>query len=633
MAAGIRSIHGCSSASWESVYPKVRRAVVFMDNACAECLHWNGGASQLFTNGAHDIKEFSSFESGSASQVKAVFIVSTPLIGRTASIIKDIVSGSNFQYCIVITAATPEVHFYVKNETYDPALESRLFGEFEEQMLLWMGNMNYTTEILCVPLFTASVCPSLFITPGHTSLFPLLPSDLRRLQEYRKHKDKKPIESLSDVEFSMLPKELQNKIKMFVCSMSSLLDQLKVNEDCYSVGTLSAIIASELAGLQSAKSRRKSAANKASIVFIDRSLDLVGPTGHHGDTLADKVIAVLPRLPCHSSDVAVNMADLCSEGSQYCSDVLVPGCLAHPGDSAASSLLNAMITSKHKECLMEINRQIVEAASEEGLPLQLTGRIGRVTADSIHTHLKLFKGQTEAFRKHAGLLQVALACVKTLKHDSYSTMENLLSIEKMLMLNTGDIDCPSAISQIMNLLEKQENRHKLEDILILLVFIYALLGEDSDESATEEKEIQDKLVDMIVKESDHSENIRHVFESGSFQHAASYRPLLKQIVDEIFNPNKPDLIDIEYKSSGLKDLLKSGFGLFMNVNKPRPNNHPLLILYVIGGVTSSEIRMVKEAVAAHRSSIQVIIGSTSIIKPTDIIHQVFSQDNLFPDEL
>ena len=49
----------------------------------------------------------------------------------------------------------------------------------------------------------------------------------------------------------------------------------------------------------------------------------------------------------------------------------------------------------------------------------------------------------------------------------------------------------------------------------------------------------------------------------SFQ--ASYKPLLKQVVEEIFNPERPDPVDIEHMSSGLTDLLKTGFSMFMKV--------------------------------------------------------------------
>ena len=40
---------------------------------------------------------------------------------------------------------------------------------------------------------------------------------------------------------------------------------------------------------------------------------------------------------------------------------------------------------------MELNRQLVEAASRENLPLRLSGRPGRVTIEQLDTHVSLFK--------------------------------------------------------------------------------------------------------------------------------------------------------------------------------------------------------------------------------------------------
>lgn len=86
---------------WEKVLSKVNKAVVFMDEPCAESLHWSGGAALLFEAGARNVKRFSSFEAGTDNEPKAVFVVSTLLKGRTADIIKDIISLSRFRYCVM----------------------------------------------------------------------------------------------------------------------------------------------------------------------------------------------------------------------------------------------------------------------------------------------------------------------------------------------------------------------------------------------------------------------------------------------------------------------------------------------------------------------------------------------------
>ncbi|NXH10449.1 SCFD2 protein, partial [Bucco capensis] len=85
---------------------------------------------------------------------------------------------------------------------------------------------------------------------------------------------------------------------------------------------------------------------------------------------------------------------------------------------------------------------------------------------------------------------------------------------------------------------------------------------------------------------------------------ASYKPLLKQIVEEICNADRPDPVDIEHVSSGLTDLLKTGFSMFMKVNRPHPGDHPLLIIFMVGGVTVSEVKMVKDLVATRKPGTQ-----------------------------
>ncbi|XP_020629281.1 sec1 family domain-containing protein 2-like [Orbicella faveolata] len=123
---------------------------------------------------------------------------------------------------------------------------------------------------------------------------------------------------------------------------------------------------------------------------------------------------------------------------------------------------------------------------------------------------------------------------------------------------------------------------------------------------------------------------RHVFQTGTALKPAQYQPLVKQIIDGIFSPESPELPDIEFKSHGLKDFIKTGFSLFMNVSKPRPNDHPLLVLYIVGGITCSEVHQIREALAAYHPNTQLLIGSTRLLKCDDLFEEVFLQDNLFP---
>ena len=46
-------------------------------------------------------------------------------------------------------------------------------------------------------------------------------------------------------------------LQMFASGLSGLFESLEMNEDCYGVGYLSKLIASELANMPSARMRRK----------------------------------------------------------------------------------------------------------------------------------------------------------------------------------------------------------------------------------------------------------------------------------------------------------------------------------------------------------------------------------------
>lgn len=51
-----------------------------------------------------------------------------------------------------------------------------------------------------------------------------------------------------------------------------------------------------------------------------------------------------------------------------------------------------------------------------------------------------------------------------------------------------------------------------------------------------------------------------MFEPGSLSSQARLKPLLKQVVEDVVDPSRPELVDISHKSAGFGDLLKSGFG-------------------------------------------------------------------------
>uniref|UniRef100_A0A1A8DE27 Sec1 family domain containing 2 n=1 Tax=Nothobranchius kadleci TaxID=1051664 RepID=A0A1A8DE27_NOTKA len=673
---------------WEKVKSKLKKAVVFMDDRCAEALHWSGGAASFLEAGARNVKQFSSFEACSENEPKAVFVVSTLLKGRTVDIIRDIVSVSHFQYCVVFTAVPHSVHLFANHVTAEME-GSPVFAQFEEKLCEWMGNMNYTAEVMHAPVVFAPISPQLILTPAFGSMFPLLPSDLEKINA--KRPEKKKCAGLNEVDMHSLPVELQIEVKSLVSAVNSMFEATGTREESFAVGPMSRILAGELANHSQAKTRRKTAPNKASIIFVDRTMDLTGAVGHHGDNLVEKILTVLKPLPGHVTDVQVDMLELTSlKRTPHSENTVAPGCLAQTTPSTVRPLWEAMLTCKHKEAVMEVRRHLVEAASQEKLPIKMS--MGRVTPEQLCSYVKLFRRSWEALESHCGLLQLGLATAQTLRHPSLARWDACLAFERLLLQALGDSDFPAVLRQLLPLMKPRGGEDSLssrsrlgedecgpDELILLLTYLYSLADEAHHGDAEEEEELEKleqelmgTLTLVITQETelsplvqkltgccnaeeltterahvaveemfrtlrglgstrDHLKQLRSVYTASDGVHQATYCPFLRQILEEVFNPDRHECPDIEHMSGGLTDLLKTGFSMFMKVSRPRPGDNPLLFLFLVGGVTPSELRLVKETVATHRPGTQVLVLSTRLLRPTDIPELLFATRRLEPD--
>ncbi|KAM4628532.1 sec1 family domain-containing protein 2 [Polymixia lowei] len=679
-----------STQMWDKVLSKVKKAVVFMDDKCAESLHWNGGAASLFEAGARNLKQFSSFEACGENEPKAVFVVSTLLKGRTIDIIKDIISLSHFQYCVVLTTVAHSVHLLANSVTTE--MEGNpVFEQFEEKLCEWMGNMNYTAEVMHVPVVFAPVSQQLLLMPTFAHLFPLLSPDLESINA--KRPEKKRFGGLVDIDIHSLPPELLFEIKSLASALNAMFEATSTREESFAVGPMSRIIAGELANHPQAKNRRKTAPNKASIIFVDRTMDLTGAVGHHGDNLVEKILTVLKPLPGHVTDVQVDMHELTSlQRTPDSQSILAPGCLAQTQSSTARSLWEAMLTSKQKEGVMEVRRQLVEAASKENLPIKMG--LGRVTPEQLCSYAQLFRSSRGALESHCGVLQLGLATAQTLRHSSLTRWDACLAFERLLLQALGDSDFPAVLRQLLPLMKPRggegdtgsrpgEGECGPDELLVLLIYLYSLAGEaqpsdrdDEEEEEAEldklERELIGALALVITREAelspllqkltgcvgpdqmtverarsaleevfetlrglshtrDHLKQLRSVYATGDGVHQATYRPFLHQVLEEVFHPDRLECPDIEHMSGGLTDLLKTGFSMFMKVTRPHPSDHPLLFLFLIGGITPSELRLIKEIVSARKPGTQVLVLSTRLLRPTDIPELLFTTQRLAPD--
>ncbi|XP_030306053.1 sec1 family domain-containing protein 2 [Calypte anna] len=654
MAVPEPELHRVCRQAWEPVLVRARRAVIFLDAASAEALHWGGGgAGELLAAGALAVRALSAEAAVAATAAvraaaRVIFVVSGALRGGTAAAVRGVLGQGAVRHCVLVTGGEAE---------------GGGSAELEETLRRWMGEGGCAEAVLRGPPLLAPVSAELCLLPALGALLPPLPGPSGP--------------GPGEVGLSALPVELRAAVRGLVGDLDALFTALGLREESFAVGALSRVLAAELASYAPARNRRKMATSKASIVFVDRTLDLAGAVGHHGDNLAEKILSVLPKLPGHKTDVMVNMVELTAlQTTDETCNIIAPGCLAQPNDPAAKALWESFMNLKQKEAVMEVRRHLVEAASRENLPIKMS--MGRVTPEQLSSYVQLFRNNLKALENHCGLLQLVLATVQTLKHPQTSKWDNFLAFERLLLQTIGEAEMPSVLNQLLPMIKSYNERTKddytCEDFLVLLVYMYSVVGEikSGKELDTAEEEVKKALVKAICHEPEpspliqkltgcdsllnvtsqkatdavddvfqslrdlsraraHMKQFNSIHNKGSNTHQASYKPLLKQVVEEICNPDRPDPIDIEHMSSGLTDLLKTGFSMFMKVNRPHPGDHPLLIIFMVGGVTVSEVKMVKDLVATRKPGTQVMVLSSALLTPQSAVELLFATDCLQPD--
>ncbi|KAL0399713.1 UNVERIFIED_CONTAM: Sec1 family domain-containing protein MIP3 [Sesamum radiatum] len=107
-------------------------------------------------------------------------------------------------------------------------------------------------------------------------------------------------------------------------------------------------------------------------------------------------------------------------------------------------------------------------------------------------------------------------------------------------------------------------------------------------------------------------------ESRSDDDPYSSKGLLYKLLTSILD--KHDVPGLEYHSSTVGRLFKSGFGRFgLGQTKPSLTEQNVILIFVIGGITGVEVREVQEALSgSSRPDVEVILGGTTFLTPDDM---------------
>lgn len=233
--------------AWEPVLARARRAVVFLDAASAEALHWaGGGAGELLAAGALAVRALPA-EAGEAVAARVVFVVSGTLRGGTAAAVRGVLGQGGVRHCVLVSGG--------EAEGGGPA-------ELEETLRRWMGEGGRAEVVLRGPPLLAPISAELCLLPALAALLPPLPGPGGP--------------GPAEVGLGALPAELRAAVRALVGDLDALFTALGLREESFAVGALSRVVAAELASYAPARNRRRTATNKASVVFVDRTLDLTG---------------------------------------------------------------------------------------------------------------------------------------------------------------------------------------------------------------------------------------------------------------------------------------------------------------------------------------------------------------------
>ncbi|NXC15000.1 SCFD2 protein, partial [Corythaeola cristata] len=309
--------------------------------------------------------------------------------------------------------------------------------------------------------------------------------------------------SSAEVGLGALPAELRAAVRALVGNLDALFTALGLREESFAVGTLSRVIAAELASYAPARNRRRMATNKASVIFVDRTLDLAG-NSVHGSNCA--LWITVKRFPVY---LLATVTYLNRYTSVYTlSYICMPGCISLCIDPAAQALWESFMNFKQKEAVMEARRHLVEAASRENLPIKMS--MGEVTPEQLSSYIQLFRNNLKALENHCGLLQLVLAMVQTLKHSQTSKWDSFLAFERLLLQTIGESEMPSVLNQLLPMIRSYNKRTKddytCEDFLVLLVYMYSVVGEieSGKELDIAEEKVKKALVKAICDEPEPS---------------------------------------------------------------------------------------------------------------------------------
>ena len=440
-------------------------------------------------------------------------------------------------------------------------------------------------------------------------------------------------------------------------------------EDVFSVGPFSKMLGSRLEQLASARNRRKAASNKvfiivycihmfitlivlieASLILVDRSLDLGTPSRCSFDSLLDRIRAALPGLPGHSNDVQVEMAELLGmERGVTEKGALCPGCLADglKGGGRRELVGNLVLESEAgaiSSMLAELEKVpcLVDLPGEDDVA-KLRSGVGRLV------------GKRREIAANVNVVQKAVAAVQALEDQDKLSYLAELQAKFATALGKSEEEAKGFLVEIVKAVRgRRERGVTLDDLLVLLVHVYGTMPSGAEFYPEDEDRLQSVFSEAIVQDRDGlgavlssmakgmvvDEILAHQMVEGVFKKLrclpasrsdTAYRDisgggLAVQLMRDIYSDNRRDVKDLFHHGQG---LVGKGLSLFgVKVNRLHPRENQTVVVIFVGGITASEARQIHHVVREKSSSVELLVGSTTLFSPSQTVAALFQKDPL-----
>ncbi|XP_073993863.1 sec1 family domain-containing protein 2-like isoform X2 [Rhodnius prolixus] len=584
----VLSISHASEVCWMEVCKKVKGAIVFIDDYSGECLHWHGGLLRLLESGATTVKQFSSFESGEDNK-KAVFIVSSPLVGPARIILRDLISNSKFLHCVLITSCSPAVlTVATTGNVPESSNEMSALQKLEFDMLRWMKNQEAAAEIFHFPVSVVPVTDYFFATPPFSNFFPCFTEDLQGKTVYSQ------MMAVNKMSLLLIDRSL-DLCGIMYGAKDILLDKMKSVLPAFPGHSVD--VAIDISPVCYAKNEPND------FTFIAPGC-LHEPPSNIFELLINKnvkniLLELYTRLAKASNinkiPQSVTVDELESlilknfkkkyERIQACSDT-IQACLG-----VIETLKSPKISSlEMAECSQKL---LLQSVAAEGNTDEALKQLQNLVLD----------------RKKRGF---NIEIILTIITFFYSLIGQKFPINPQL-----EKDLEKVIADA--LLEDKEDLGMPKTLL-----------ENVTESNSKEfcKHIFTKL-QYLKNARMHLTKYSDVASYEGPHQPLEYNGLITQLICDIVDVTKPEIPDLRYKANyGLKDNFASRFSKILNVSKPHVMDNEFIMVYIVGGITAKEVKFIKDCFKAYGKD--VIIGSTALVSEIQILKNLFINDPLKP---